>query len=668
MNLQTRLLLASALPLATLAVAPPRDSAQTVEQGEFVLLKYQQPVGTEEYVIRRDSAGGLVTTARATLSFLGLDAPLEATIRTAADGAPTFYQAKGRTSTLTSTDVEVTVRGGRATVRRGGSSEVAAVPARAFTSSPYAPATVAQAAFRYWVAQSRPTELALLPEGRLRFQPRGRDTVQVNGRTLILDRFSAEGLAWGRQSLWFDGDGKLVALVHADAELDRFEVIRNGYEPALPNFVQSAVRDGVANLEQTARAIRPVREGSYALVGGTLIDGTGSAPVRDAVVIVRDGRIAAAGPAARVRVPAGVPTVNVAGKTIIPGLWDTHVHYTQGEWLAAALASGVTTARDAANEIEWITAVRDAVQGGRALGPRMVLAGVIDGGEHPLGVITAANPDEARAAVRRYHTAGFAQIKTYESLSPALVPVVAEEAHRLGMKVTGHVPTGMSTADFVRAGVDGVNHLNFVIAAMRTPAAEGRPASFDPRSAQAQAAIRLFRERGVAVEPTLARSEQRSRPVDSAYVGYEPGMAHAPLELREALNTVGVPAQVGTRAMASLRRASAVVPQLHRAGIPVLLGSDLVVPGHTIHRELELAVQAGLTPMEAIRAATDGAAKAFGMERESGTVQTGKRADLVVLGGDPLQDITAVRRVHLVITAGRAFDPAPLWRAADFAP
>jgi imidazolonepropionase-like amidohydrolase len=494
------------------------------------------------------------------------------------------------------------------------------------------------------------------------------DTISVTGRTWILDRFSAEGLAWGRQSLWFDREGKLVALVHADAELDRFEVVRKSFESALPRLVASAVRDGVADLEQTARSIRPVREGSYALTGGTLVDGTGSPPVRNAVVIVRDGRIAAAGPAGQVRVPAGVPRVDVTGKTIIPGLWDTHVHYTQGEWLAAALASGVTTARDAANEIEWITAVRDAVQSGRALGPRMVLAGVIDGGEHPLGVITASTAEEARAAVRGYHAAGFPQIKIYESLPPALVPVIAEEAHRLGMKVTGHVPTGMTTADFVRAGVDGVNHLNFIVSAMRTPAREGRPASFDPRSAEAQVAIQLFRERGIAVEPTLARSEQRSRPLDSAYVAYETGTARAPWELREALNTVGAPAQVGPRAIASLRRVSGVVAELHRAGIPVLLGSDLVVPGHTIHRELELAVQAGLTPMEAIRAATAGAARAFGMERDAGTVQAGKRADMVVLDGDPLQDIGAVRRVDLVITGGRAFEPADLWRAAGFAP
>lgn len=666
MNRWNRPLLASALALAALSMAPLH--AQTVEQGEFVLFKYQQRVGSEEYTVRRDSAGGWETTARAALSFLGLDAPLDAVIRTGADGAPVFYQAKGRTSTLTSTDVEVTVSGGRATVLRGGSSAEVAVPPRAFMASPYAPATVAQAAFRHWVGQSRPAEIPLLPEGRLRFQARGVDTISSDGRTWILDRFSAEGLAWGRQSLWFDRDGKLVALVHADAELDRFEVVRKGFEPALPRFVASAVRDGVADLGQTARSIRPVREGSYALTGATLVDGTGSPPLRDAVVVVRDGRIVAAGPAGQVRVPAGLPRVDVTDKTIIPGLWDTHVHYTQGEWLAAALASGVTTARDAANEIEWITAVRDAVQGGGALGPRMVLAGVIDGGEHPLGVITASTPDEARAGVRRYHAAGFPQIKIYESLPPALVPVIAEEAHRLGMKVTGHVPTGMTTADFVRAGVDGVNHLNFIVSAMRTPAGEGRPASFDARSAEAQAAIQLFRERGIAVEPTLARSEQRSRPLDSAYVAYEPGTARAPWELREALNTVGAPAQVGPRAIASLRRVSGVVAELHRAGIPVLLGSDLVVPGHTIHRELELAVQAGLTPMEAIRAATEGAARAFGMEGDAGTVQAGKRADLVVLNGDPLQDISATRRVHLVITGGRAFEPAGLWRAAGFSP
>lgn len=423
-------------------------ATDVVERGAFRLYKLQQPVGREEYEVRHDDPK-LVLTATSTLEFLGGGVPLSATLRMDRDFSPDSFKVRGRTSTLTDTDNSVVIKGRYATVGRRGHMQEVSVAGRFFTIGHYGPVSLEQALFRYWRRHGRPDHLALLPVGQVGFEHRGRDTVAKDGVNVILDRYSVRGLGWGRKSMWFNAAGDLIASVGGDAELDRFEAIREGFEAAIPVLVAGAIRDGLADLARVAATVKPVHQGTFAIAGARLVDGTGRPPVPDAVVLIRDGRIVAAGPRSSIRIPGGIPVVDGRGKTLLPGLWDMHAHYEQVEWPAAALAAGITTVRDAANEFELVTALRDAIHQGRALGPRMLLAGVIDGGEHPLGVVTANSPEEAREAVNRYKAAGFQQIKIYQSVRPELVSVIAAEAHRLGITVTGHVPTGMDVVQFV---------------------------------------------------------------------------------------------------------------------------------------------------------------------------------------------------------------------------
>jgi imidazolonepropionase-like amidohydrolase len=345
-----------------------------------------------------------------------------------------------------------------------------------------------------------------------------------------------------------------------------------------------------------------------------------------------------------------------------------HVHYAQAEWPLVSLASGVTTARDMGNEFALAVALRDALAQGRLLGPRLLLAGVIDGGAHPLGVVTAATPSEARAAVRRYARAGFQQVKVYQSVPPALVPVLAAEAHRLGLTLTGHVPTGMEARAFLEAGADQLTHWNSVLPLLRAPGEGGRPGRLELDGTHARAAVAWLAARGTVVEPSLARAEQHAHPRDSGYAAYEPGVARVPLPLRAALNSTGVPGAMAARTAATRRVLLAAIGALHRGGVPIVLGTDLTVPGHSMYRELELAVAAGLTPLQALQAATEVPARVMGLAGESGTITAGKRADLVVLDGDPLGDIRRVRAVRWVVRDGRVYDSAALWRAAGFVP
>ncbi|HEY9404278.1 MAG TPA: amidohydrolase family protein [Pyrinomonadaceae bacterium] len=660
----------------------PAAAASIEERGKFKLYKYQFPVGEETYEISR-TGESVQLAARSELTFIGGKVSLTSNLSARRDLTPVRFEIKGQTSTRSDIDASVEVERRVARVREGSQTRSVNVGELTpgviggeyfFTIGGFAPVSMQMMLFRYWHRQGHYAglPLPLLPGGRARIERRGRDTVTAHGKQIRLDRYSFEGVTWGRETVWFDPDDRLVAVVGADAELDRFEAVREGYEASLPFFVARGAEDAVAQLEQLKREIKPVRTGLFALVGGLLVDGRNDAPIPDSIVVVDGDRIVAAGSRARVKVPRGAARVDARGLTVMPGLWDTHGHNTQAEWFPASLAAGITTVRDAGNEPEFIVPIRDAIRRGRALAPRLLLAGVIDGGASPLGTVTAETPAEARAAVALYQRKGYEQIKIYQSLKPELVAVVAAEAHRLGLTVTGHVPNGMNAFGGVEAGMDQINHINFITRLMYSrdfKPVPGTPAPpLDLESPSAQAGIDFLKRHGTIVEPTLARGELNLHPRAGGFASFEPGMAKLPYELAVVLNNTGVPAELNERAKAAFERSLKLTGRLHRGGVPLMAGSDLVVPGHSIFRELELLVRAGLSPLEAIRAATLVPARALRMEGELGTVEAGKRADLLLVAGNPLDSISDIRRVKYVVARGQMYDCAALWQSVGFRP
>lgn len=678
-------LIACALLLDSITFRPasaqssnPSAAASSIEErGRFKLYKYQFPVGVETYEISR-AGESVQLAARSELTFIGGKVSLTATLRARRDLTPVRFEIKGQTSTRSDIDVSVEVERGVARVREGVLTRSVRVEENFYLTGGLAPVSMQTLLFRYWRQQQQQQRggkgraLPLLPGGSARIELRGRDTVTAHGKQVRLERYSIEGVAWGRETVWFDDAGQLVALVGADAELDRFEAVREGYESALALFVARGAEDAAAQLEQLKREIKPHRTGLFALVGGLLIDGKNDAPVSDSIVVVDGDRIIAAGARASVKIPRSATQVDARGLTVLAGLWDTHGHNTQAEWFPVSLAAGITTVRDAGNEPEFIVPIRDAIRSGRALAPRLLLAGVIDGGASPLGTVTAETPEEARAAVARYKRLGYEQIKIYQSLKPELVAVVAAEAHRLGLTVTGHVPNGTNAFNGIEAGMDQINHINFITRLMYprdfkpTPGTPAPP--LDLESPSAQRGIDYLKRHGTIVEPTLARVELNLHPRADGFVNFEPGMAKLPYELFVVLNNTGVPAELNERAKAALERSLKLTGRLHRGGVPLMAGSDLVVPGHSIFRELELLVRAGLSPLEAIRAATSVPARAMKMEGELGTIEAGKRADLILVAGNPLDSISHIRRVKYVVTRGQMYDCAALWQSVGFRP
>jgi len=669
-------LLAAAIPGA-IAAQSQTTLSSIIEQGKFTLHKFEQPIGQETYEIRRD---GESLAAKMDFKFTdrGHTVPLSATFRGGQDLTPQAFEIKGDTARTASIDEAIVIDGGKVHLRSRDKQSDASQPSGTFfTIAGYAPTTMQMLMVRYWATHGSPAQLATLPSGTVKVEPRGQDTIQIGTREEKLDRYTIEGLIWGRETLWFDSNRNLVAAITTDAEFDHFEAIRDGYESALGDFVGRAGADGMSALAEISKGISGSRASTLAIVDGTLIDGTGAAPVPDAAVVIRNGRIVAVGPRSKVKIPKHANIVDAHGKTILPGLWDMHAHFEQVEWGPIYLAAGVTTVRDCGNEFEFITAVRDAIAHGRGLGPRLLLAGIVDGtGTMALGVQRVDTPEQARQWTDRYHAAGFQQMKIYSSVQLEEVKVIADEAHRLGMTVTGHVPEGLTAYQVIEAGQDQINHIGYIADIMHAPFPVDMSrddkmkarANLDLESAEARKALAFLKDHHTVVDPTMALFEFFTATTTKPTASFEPGVNKIAPELAEQLTDVGPPTERSETTAKVFEKELAIVGVLHRAGIPVIAGTDQTVPGYSLHREIELYVQAGFTPMEAIQAATFMPARVMGLDKESGTVERGKRGDLILINGSPLDDIRNTRDVEFVVTNGVMYHTAELWQSVGFKP
>ena len=655
----------------------PADTSTVIEQGQFTLHKFEQAIGEETYEIRRDG-DSLAVQMDFRFTDRSTTVPLTAKFRSAADLTPQSFEIKGKTARMISIDEAVNIADGKVQFRtRDHNNELALPQGAFFTIAGYAPTTMQMLMVRYWAAHGSPAQLATLPSGTVKVEPRGQDAIHVGGKEEKLDRYTVEGLIWGRETLWFDAHHNLVAAITTDAEFDHFEAIRAGYESALGDLVGRAGSDGMAALADISKGISGSQSTTLAIVGATLIDGTGAAPVPDSAVVIQKGRIVAAGPRSKVKVPHNARVVEAQGKTILPGLWDMHAHFEQVEWGPIYLAAGVTTVRDCGNEFEFITAVRDAISQQRGLGPKLLLAGVVDGtGPMALGVERINTPEQARMWVDRYHAVGFQQMKIYSSVKLEEVKAVADEAHKLGMTVTGHVPEGLNAFQVIEAGQDQINHIGYIADIMRPkmpPNAGFRErfqaeANLNLDSPEALKALAFLKQHHTVVDPTMALSEFMTATTAKPPASFEPGVNKVAPELAEQLTDVGPPSDRAKMVEAVFEKELAIVGALHRTGIPVVAGTDQTVPGYSLHREIELYVQAGFTPMEAIQAATIVPARVMGMEKQSGTVEKGKRGDLIIINGNPLEDIHNTRNVEYVITNGTMYRTADLWQSVGFKP
>jgi imidazolonepropionase-like amidohydrolase len=416
-----------------------------------------------------------------------------------------------------------------------------------------------------------------------------------------------------------------------------------------------------------------------ALVGGTLIDGTGGPSLPNAAIVIRDGLIESIGPRAGFELPERTRELDVSGRWIIPGLIDAHTHLAaSSDWaLSRYLAWGVTTVRDVHGDLNTVLRIRKRANSGPGDNPRVYVAGSMIDGLPPTypDAIGVNAENDARKAVDRLVSAGVDLIKVYTRIDPSVLRAIVDEAHAFNLSVTGHL--GLTDAlGAAKAGISGIEHMTGVAeSASRDPsaliaahyrgyfpgwtAAERSWADLD-ESSLARVAGRLAEEK-VTVIPTLVLHETLSRLDDSAVL-QDPALADVPAAQQKQWDVSGLIARAGWSAadLASFRRSRSnqdlFIRLLAAAGGRIATGTDagnsLLVPGYSEHREMELLVHAGLAPRDALRAATRNGAVLLGVD-SLGLLAPGKVADLVVLTKDPLSNIANSRAIQSVMIRGR---------------
>jgi imidazolonepropionase-like amidohydrolase len=581
---------------------------------------------------------------------------LQATLEMGAGYAPRRLEVTRIADTSRTVVTRIEIDGTHASVLRSGKASTAELPNVSFALSPYTPMAQHIALLRYWKAHGSPASMAGVRgvTSAIEIKRLGVDTLGAGASRTILTRYGIDGIVWGTEYAWLDASDRLAMFAAAGGGLST-KGVRADLVPSYDALMTIAARAALKDLAAVSNETKPIATGAIALVGATLIDGTGHDEVRDATIVVDGGRIVAAGPRASVKLPAGAKRIDVTGKTIVPGLWDMHAHLHQPEWASVYVAAGVTTVRDMGNELAFITALRSAIESNAVRGPRVLLAGLVDGGgPNAFGAFSATTPEEGREIVRRYHNLGFEQMKLYSLLAPDVVAAICQEAHSFGMTVTGHIPTSLSLLAAIDSGMDQVAHLPI-------------RANMSPDSLSK--IIEHLRARGTVIDPTESWNEIGGHSMAEPLQSFQPVVQHLPepfIQFRAA--GWGTPSPDTAAAHARLAGSLKIVRALHDAGIPIVAGTDEGVPGFSVYREIELYTMAGFTPMEAIRAATAVPAKAMKLDQEIGTIEAGKRADLLVLDANPLDDISNIRSVRWVMTRGSLFDSAALWRAAGFTP
>lgn len=441
-----------------------------------------------------------------------------------------------------------------------------------------------------------------------------------------------------------------------------------------------------------ARGAAPV-----AITGVTVIDVVGGRRRRDRTVVIRGTRIVVEGASARVRVPTGALHVDGRGKFLIPGLWDMHVHALPKDTRPRALetsfplfvANGVTGVREMGSWLDTLRAVRAGSRLTAHIAPRMIAAGApIDGPERSVDfMLAAASSADGRRLVDSVADAGADFVKVYNFLRKDVYAAVADEAARRHLPLAGHVPMELSALEAAAAGQRSLEHLidlpascasnESALRAGRSAALAGggiRTAQDFTRMRRAEedsAAAHFDASRCRAVLRRLARSDTWLCPTlavkaaagDPARVS-DPRLRFIEPEARANAGLVR-PLRAGDTAEVAARR-RALIPALRLvreaslAGVPLLAGTDLpnayLLPGFSLHEELQLLVRAGLTPAAALRAATWEPARFLGATDSLGTVSPGKLADLVLLDADPLTDIAHTTHIRAVVLNGRYLD------------
>jgi len=520
------------------------------------------------------------------------------------------------------------------------------------------------------------TGLDLLPTGHASISigqpvqidgPQGKKTVKLA---------FLRGYSFAPSPVWLDDAN------HFFGNAGTISLLPEGYEangPKLKDIQDKAIAAMARDVAH--QFLKPVNHTPTLIDHVLLFDSVAGQYLPDRAVLIADGKVAAVGAAGSIAAPAGTTVVDGRGKTLLPGLWDSHQHVGDDWNLLQNVATGMTNYRSPGSLIEDAQRIYKSRAAGDLLAPDGKISVIIDR-KDPLaaqGALTVSSAAETVAAVDKIKAAGLWGVKFYTSMNPAWIAPGAAEAHKLGLHVHGHVPAGMRPLDAVRAGYDEVTHINFIImqampqeivdkantaARLEGPAKYGKDVDLD--SPAMKAFYAELSQRQTIIDPTLTVWEPLLTSDGSALSPeYAPFENVAPPSVVRGWRIGGYPLFDGlTREdfRKSFVKMVEVVGRLHKAGVRIVAGTDGY--GLELVRELELYEQAGLTNAESLQTATIIPARMTGMDDNVGAIATGKTADIILVEGDVSKDLGNLRHVHTVFLDGYRLDGAALRQAS----
>jgi hypothetical protein len=630
-----------------------------------------------EQVVERDDEGKV--SVRFIYKNNGRGPELAETYQIAPDGSMASFSAKGNSAYGAVVDERFTLAGGQAEWSSTSEKGKLAVTGPALyvpLNSSFEAVSIAITA----LAASPGNSMPLLPSGKLTQRVVETVEVRLGERVQTVQLLVQTGLGLSPSFAWATTGAKPRLFAYVIPGY--MSVAEQGWHGVVPQLSARQLAAEAKLLQELAAQLQHPLPGLTVVRNARIFDSEKATVGKPSDIYVLRGRIANI-------LPAGSPgrgadqEIDAAGRIVLPGLFDMHGHV--GRWEGGLnIAAGVTTVRDMGNDNTQLQMIIDETAAGKLLGPQVVPAGFLEG-ESPFSAshgFLIKDLAGAKQAIDWYAAHGYPQLKIYNSFPKAILKDTVAYAHSQGLRVSGHIPAGLRAFEALDAGYDEIQHINQVMLNfLATPQTETRTlerfilpadksAAIDFNSPVVKQFVARLKKQGTVVDPTLATFSFLRQQDGTINPPFAAIADHVPPDVKRgfAVGTMKIPdAATAARYEQSYAKMVAFTGLLYKAGVPIVAGTDEIA-GFTLHSELELLVQAGLTPAQALQVATRNGARYTRTTADRGSIAVGKLADLVLVDGDPTRRIGDIRKVSAVLTRGVLVYPHEVDQALGIRP
>jgi imidazolonepropionase-like amidohydrolase len=590
------------------------------------------------------------------------------------EGFPTFISARGKDYMKNEVSEDFAIINGRAHWKNNAENEEKPALTKLFYSG-----LKASGGNMIKALKANHNKIQLLPFGEANLAVLQEHPIGKSPGTKKVWLCSITGLGLTPSYSWIDENDETFASVS-----DWASTIRTGYEQYIAELLALQKKIESAFYTRLAESLPEKTTGTILIKNTTLFDAGTASLIPTTDVLIVNGIIKQVAP----RIKNNLATTKIIdgrGKTLLPGLWDMHVHFSNNLDGILHLAAGVTHVRDMGNDSSLLTRMKQ-IDKKELIGPTVeIMSGFIDGAgpfAAPTGVLIN-NLEEGKKYIHQYAAKGYQQIKLYSSIKPEWAKPLVEEARKYHLRVCGHIPAYMTATQAIEAGYNEVTHMNMLAlnffgdtidtrSTLRFSLPAQKTASLDLSGDAMKQFIQLLKNKDITVDPTLSVFESMFTARDGIMEDkYKTIINRLPIQLQRVIRAGGggvpVPEGMSDTYLKSFDAFLKITKMLFDNGIRIVAGTDGMA-GFDLHRELELYVKAGIPAAKVLQLATLGAARYTGKAPECGSIVPGKKADMILVDGNPVEDISNIRKTAWVIKAGILYNTAALYKTIAIQP